>query len=99
MAYEDIILQCVDCGCDFEFTASEQEFYAEKGLTNQPKRCKSCRTAKKRGGRGGFQQRKMYDVVCSNCGCACQVPFQPSGDRPVLCKECYSSANSHAGAY
>lgn len=29
------------------FTASEQEFYAEKGFTNEPQRCKNCRTARK----------------------------------------------------
>lgn len=98
MAYEDIILQCADCGCDFEFTASEQEFYAERGLRNQPKRCKPCRSARKFGGNsrggggGGRPQKRMYDVVCSNCGADAQVPFQPSGDRPVLCKACYSSS-------
>lgn len=97
MAYEDIILQCSDCGCDFEFTVSEQEFYASKGLTNQPKRCKPCRSARKNqsrggGGRGGYQQKRMYDVVCSQCGNDAQVPFQPSGDRPVLCKSCYSNS-------
>jgi len=93
MAYEDIILQCVDCGCDFEFTASEQEFYASKGLTNQPKRCKPCRSAKKSQSRGGgYQQRRMYEAVCSECGEIAQVPFQPSGDRPVLCKSCYSKS-------
>lgn len=94
MAYEDITLQCVDCGCDFDFTSSEQEFYSSKGLTNQPKRCKPCRNAKKsgHGGRGGYQQKRMYDVVCSSCGRDAQVPFQPSNDRPVLCKSCYSSS-------
>lgn len=92
MAYEDIILQCADCGCEFEFTVSEQEFYASKGLTNRPKRCKPCRNAKKGGGRGGYQQKRMYDVICSNCGANAQVPFQPSGDRPVLCKSCYSNS-------
>lgn len=92
MAYEDIILQCADCGCDFEFTSSEQEFYASKGLTNQPKRCKPCRNAKKGQRGGGFQQRRMYDAVCSDCGENAQVPFQPSGDRPVLCKSCYSKS-------
>ncbi len=59
MAYEDIILQCTDCGCEFEFTASEQEFYASKGLTNQPKRCKPCRNAKKGQSRGGYQKKNV----------------------------------------
>lgn len=95
MAYEDITLQCADCGCDFDFTASEQEFYASKGLVNQPKRCKNCRNAKKNSYRGGgHQQRRMYNVICSACGAEAQVPFQPSNDRPVLCKACY--ANQHS---
>ena len=94
MAYQDIVLQCADCGCDFEFTASEQEFYAEKGFNNQPRRCKSCRSARKRGGSrgGGSSQRRMYDAVCSECGCDTQVPFKPSGERPVYCKNCYSNS-------
>ena len=97
MAYQDITLQCADCGCDFEFTVSEQEFYDSKGLTNQPKRCKPCRNARKNGGRstgggGTFQQKRMYDAVCSECGGPAQVPFKPSSDRPVLCKGCYSNS-------
>lgn len=99
MAYEDLILQCADCGCNFEFTVSEQEFYDSKGLTNKPKRCKPCRNSKKNayrgggsGGGGGSFAKKMYDVVCSNCGADAQVPFKPSNDRPVLCKNCYSNS-------
>ena len=45
--YEDKTLVCKDCGAEFVFTAGEQEFYAEKGFVNEPKRCKSCRDAKK----------------------------------------------------
>ena len=97
MAYENITLQCADCGYEFEFTSSEQEFYASKGLTNQPKRCKPCRNARKGGGGrggsgGGYQQKRMYNVICSDCGADAQVPFKPSNDRPVLCKACYSNS-------
>lgn len=45
--YQDKTIKCVDCGQEFTFTAGEQEFYAEKGFTNEPKRCKACRDAKK----------------------------------------------------
>ena len=41
--YQDEKLICEDCGCEFVFTAGEQEFYAEKGLVNKPKRCPECR--------------------------------------------------------
>ena len=44
---EDRTLKCVDCQSEFTFTAGEQEFYASKGFTNEPKRCPACRQAKK----------------------------------------------------
>ena len=54
--YEDQTLSCEDCGKEFVFSVGEQEFYAEKGLVNVPKRCPDCRRAKKqqRNNRGGF---------------------------------------------
>lgn len=45
--FTDITLTCTDCGKEFIFTAGEQAFYAEKGFTNQPKRCAPCRQANK----------------------------------------------------
>ena len=33
--------------------------------------------------------RELYDITCSSCGKKAQVPFKPSGDRPVYCKDCY----------
>lgn len=35
------------------------------------------------------QGRQLYNVKCSNCGKDTQVPFQPTGDRPVYCRDCY----------
>lgn len=44
------------------------------------------------GGRGDGRDREvtLYDAVCSNCGKDCQVPFRPTGVKPVYCKECFS---------
>lgn len=54
MGYQDRQLTCVDCGSSFVFTAGEQEHHAKLGFTNEPKRCATCRQAKKaRGGGGG----------------------------------------------
>lgn len=33
--------------------------------------------------------RQLYSVKCANCGKQTQVPFKPSGDRPVYCRDCY----------
>jgi CxxC-x17-CxxC domain-containing protein len=85
--FSDKTLVCKDCGQSFTFTASEQEFYAEKGFTNEPQRCKTCRMARKQNARGG--SRQMYDAVCSSCGRPCKVPFEPRDDRPVYCSDCF----------
>ena len=47
MEFEDKKLVCQDCGKEFIFTAGEQAFYKEKGLDNEPKRCKECRDKRK----------------------------------------------------
>lgn len=84
--YEDKTLVCKDCGKEFIWTAGEQEFFAEKGFTNEPQRCKECRDARKR---GGAAQREMYDATCAECGKPCKVPFKPTEGRPVYCSDCF----------
>ncbi len=97
MAYEDRNLTCVECDSEFVFSADDQQFHAEREYQD-PKRCPSCRQAKRAGG-GGYEggggyggggSRQMYDAVCADCGNACQVPFQPTQDRPVYCSDCFS---------
>ena len=53
--YTDRAITCLDCGQEFTFTAGEQEFYAQRGFTEPPKRCPSDRAIRKaqRGSRGG----------------------------------------------
>ncbi|HHT48355.1 MAG TPA: zinc-binding protein [Firmicutes bacterium] len=89
--YQDKTLVCRDCGAEFVFSASEQEFYAEKGFTNEPGRCPTCRAERKQRNSGGrFGSREMHEAVCADCGTTTQVPFKPSGDRPVYCRDCYA---------
>jgi CxxC-x17-CxxC domain-containing protein len=38
---------------------------------------------------GGRGQREMFSATCSSCGKEAQVPFQPSGDKPVYCSDCF----------
>jgi CxxC-x17-CxxC domain-containing protein len=95
VSFEDKTLQCADCGQEFIFTAGEQEFFASKGYTNEPKRCPSCRQSRKadRYGSGGYGgQRQMFPAVCAECGKDTEVPFEPRDGRPVYCSECYAKA-------
>ena len=92
----DQTLTCSDCGTEFTFTESEQEFYQSKGFS-APVRCPSCRAARKAAREGGsgygsasrYGERQMYPAVCAQCGKDTQVPFQPRGDKPVYCSDCY----------
>lgn len=57
---EDKTITCRDCGAEFVFTVGEQEFYQEKGFTNEPVRCKDCRNARKaeRNNNRGFNRNE-----------------------------------------
>ena len=96
MSFTDRSLKCLDCGSTFTFAAEEQEFYETRGFVNEPKRCPSCRQAKKtqRGDNSGGR-RQMYAAVCAQCGKNTEVPFEPRNGRPVYCSNCYSKSTSN----
>ena len=103
----------MDCGEDFTFTIGEQEFYRDHGLTNAPTRCKRCRENRKgprSGGAGGGAARRgdaprgaggpakpVFPAVCANCGTETMVPFKPSNDRPVYCRDCFDARKPAGG--
>jgi len=43
------------------------------------------------------QGRPMFTVICFDCGNDCEVPFKPSGTRPVYCKECWAKRKAGRG--
>ena len=36
-------------------------------------------------------------AVCSQCGKETQVPFQPRGDKPVYCSDCFAEQRQNSG--
>ncbi len=94
MSFSEKTLQCFDCGAAFIFSPEEQELFASKGYTNEPKRCPSCREARRANrynSTAGYRpRRQMYPVVCAECGKETEVPFEPRQDRPVYCSDCYN---------
>jgi CxxC-x17-CxxC domain-containing protein len=102
VGYTDKTLTCQDCGQSFTFSADDQEYFATKGYS-EPKRCPSCRAARKAerggggggGGGGGYRApREMHQVICAECGQETEVPFAPRGDRPVYCSSCFSKRSA-----
>jgi CxxC-x17-CxxC domain-containing protein len=82
---ESKTLTCQDCGKQFEFSAEEQQFFADKGFA-EPKRCSACRSAKKQDRNTTFTK-----VNCAECGVETEVPFVPKSDRPVYCRACFEA--------
>ena len=91
MQYTDRNLTCVDCGAEFVHSAEDQEYHASRGFQNEPRRCSSCRQARRSERDGGSSApHEMHPVVCAECGRETEVPFLPRGDRPVYCRDCFA---------
>jgi len=88
MALEDKTLSCRDCQQTFVFSSGEQEFFAARNLSNEPKRCPNCRVNSKMQ-RDGKDPAQCTDVPCDDCGAIARVPFKPTGAKPVLCSACF----------
>jgi CxxC-x17-CxxC domain-containing protein len=103
MEFEDRTIGCVDCGEEFVWTAGEQVFFHDKGLKNEPKRCKPCKQAKNErlaaitaAQAAGQRQRIEVSVNCAQCGQQTTVPFYPSQGRPVFCRSCFLAGRDAA---
>ena len=95
MSFQDKSIQCSDCGTTFTFSTGEQEFFARKGFTNDPRVCAPCRQIRKserpvNSGRIYGAQRQMFPAICAECGKETEVPFEPHSGKPVYCSECYN---------
>ncbi len=97
MTLQDLTIKCFECGRDFTFTTAEQEEFRAKAHNHPPKRCPACREVRKakRATRPGPQNtdfaapRRMFATICTDCGKPVNVPFQPRGDKPVYCSDCF----------
>ena len=99
--------KCSDCGkdCEVPFKPTEgkpvrcQDCFRK----NKPERSFGGRDGGNRrfGGNGGNNNRfgndrprEMHKATCSDCGKECEVPFKPSGDKPVRCRECFQASRN-----
>ena len=103
--YTDRSISCVDCGEQFIWTAGEQVFFHDKGLKNEPKRCKPCKQAKNErlaaisaAQSAGLRQRIEVTVTCAQCHEQTTVPFYPSQGRPVYCRACFQASRAMVAA-
>ncbi|MCL5795229.1 MAG: hypothetical protein M1338_02635 [Patescibacteria group bacterium] len=87
---------CSDCGreCEVPF----------RPTGDRPVFCSSCfekhgntnpaRSGGKNFQKSNFNDKKMFKAVCDKCGRECEVPFRPSGDKPVFCNSCFDKGSN-----
>ena len=92
---------CSDCGaeCEVPFKPTEgkpvrcQDCFKKSRprRDNNSRRDNFSRNSFGRNDRFDRRPQEMHKATCADCGKQCEVPFKPSGDKPVYCRECYSN--------
>ena len=86
---------CSECGkeCELPF----------KPTGNKPVFCSNCFGNKTNSNRSSgrdsknksyFQEKRMYSAICTECGNKCEVPFRPTGGKPIYCSNCFRKGDS-----
>ncbi|MFA5076675.1 MAG: CxxC-x17-CxxC domain-containing protein [Patescibacteria group bacterium] len=82
---------CNDCGkeCEVPFRPTgDRPIYCSTCFENH-RDSSSDRPRERSFDRPSFGDKRMFQAVCTKCGKACEVPFRPSGDKPVFCNQCF----------
>ena len=83
---------CSDCGkrCEVPFKpTNDKPIYCSQCFTNHGGASRSD-SREERGGRGRDRSdRPMFDAICDTCGKRFQLPFRPTGEKPVFCNDCF----------
>lgn len=91
---------CAECGnsCEVPF----------KPTGSKPVFCSNCFGKKEGSNNNRFESRNsrfssedkpMFKATCDSCHKSCEVPFRPSGDKPVYCKDCFGKSDKSSGAH
>jgi len=105
VAFEDKTIVCRDCGQEFVHTAEDQERYASRGFTNEPKSCRACRE-KRKNGSGPDDSTQGKKLVCEDCGrdflfsLKDQAYYADRGwaNEPKRCRQCREKHKEQARA-
>ncbi|MFA6254887.1 MAG: CxxC-x17-CxxC domain-containing protein [Patescibacteria group bacterium] len=87
---------CAACGnaCEVPFRPSgDKPVYCNDCFKNRRQQQQGPRRDFNRPG-GRDRDKRMYQATCAKCGNKCEVPFRPSGDKPVYCSNCFSKGSS-----
>ena len=74
-------------------TVEEKQHTAPYQRHDQPPRQRDFRQ------NNDYRQRSLHKAVCADCGKECEVPFRPTGDRPVYCRDCFGKRKAASGPF
>jgi CxxC-x17-CxxC domain-containing protein len=88
---------CSECGkeCELPF----------KPTGDKPVFCSNCfrnkansnRSSGRDSKKSNFQEKRMYSAICTECGNKCEVPFRPTGGKPIYCSNCFRKGDNTGG--
>ncbi|MFH1522930.1 MAG: CxxC-x17-CxxC domain-containing protein [Patescibacteria group bacterium] len=90
---------CSDCGKDCEVPfrpTGDKPVYCSACFGNKDNSNKS-RNERRSSGRPSFGDKPMFKAVCDKCHEDCEVPFRPTGDKPVFCSDCFGKTERGGG--
>lgn len=88
---------CATCGnsCEVPFKPNgSKPIYCRDCFKKDGDMARPARFENRGFDRPNFAEKVMHDAVCDRCGQDCEVPFRPSGDRPVYCKPCLGKGDA-----
>ncbi|MCK4781739.1 hypothetical protein KAS79_02305 [Candidatus Parcubacteria bacterium] len=88
---------CSDCGkkCEIPFKpTSDKPVYCSQCFSSRRESSSSNRPERRSYERPRFQDKKMFDATCDKCGKRFELPFRPTGSKPVYCNECFDRGGS-----
>src|SRR3989338_3784435 len=86
---------CSECGkeCEVPFRPTGDRPVFCNSCFEKHNKASSAGSGARNYQRSGFDKKRMFEAVCSKCGNKCEVPFKPTGDKPVYCSQCFDRGN------
>jgi len=88
---------CSECGkeCELPFKPTgNKSVFCSNCFGNK---ANSNRSSGRDSGKSHFQEKRMYSAICTECGNKCEVPFRPTGGKPIYCSNCFGKGNNTGG--
>jgi len=98
---------CASCGrnCEVPFRPTGDKpiycsncFEKERGSSSNRRDSRGDSRRDNRGDRDNRrdfnESKRMFSATCTSCGVRCEVPFRPTGDKPIYCSKCFEAVGS-----